>query len=46
MKIIQRDFLPADLLPLLQENNIDGCVRYRQTKAKMKQIFITVGTTK
>jgi L-fuconolactonase len=26
MKVIQRDFLPADLYPLLVNNGIDGCV--------------------
>ena len=26
MKIIQKDFMPEDLLPILQQNNIDGCV--------------------
>lgn len=26
MKVIQRDFFPGDLLPLLKENQIDGCV--------------------
>ncbi|MBU2998019.1 amidohydrolase family protein [Cellulophaga baltica] len=26
MAVIRRDFLPRDLKPILQENNIDGCV--------------------
>ncbi len=26
MIVIQRDFMPEDLYPLLQQNNIDGCV--------------------
>lgn len=26
MKVIQRNFLPGDLLPILQENQMDGCV--------------------
>lgn len=26
MKVIQRDFLPADLQPILQENGVDGCI--------------------
>jgi L-fuconolactonase len=26
MAVIQRDFLPADLAPVLEENGIDGCV--------------------
>lgn len=26
MKVIQRDFLPADLEPILQKNGFDGCV--------------------
>lgn len=26
MAVIQKDFMPADLLPVLEENGIDGCV--------------------
>jgi len=26
MAVIQKDFLPSDLQPILQQNNIDGCV--------------------
>jgi len=26
MSVIRKDFLPADLQPILQENNIDGCI--------------------
>ena len=26
MRVIQRDFLPADLAPILQKHQFDGCV--------------------
>ena len=26
MKVIRKDFLPADLAPILKENNIEGCI--------------------
>ena len=26
MKVIRKDFLPADLAPILKENNVDGCI--------------------
>jgi len=40
MKIIQRDFLPADLLPLLQENNIDGCVAVQADQSEDETNFL------
>ena len=40
MKIIQRDFLPADLLPLLQENNIDGCVAVQADQSEAETNFL------
>jgi L-fuconolactonase len=35
MRVIQRDFLPTDLQPILQENGIEGCVAVQvdQTEA-------------
>lgn len=26
MKVIRKDFLPADLAPILKDNNVDGCI--------------------
>jgi len=40
MKIIQRDFLPADLLPMLQENNIDGCVAVHADQSEDETNFL------
>jgi L-fuconolactonase len=40
MKIIQRDFLPADLVPLLQENNIEGCVAVQADQSDDETDFL------
>lgn len=40
MKVIQRDFLPADLLPLLQQNNVDGCVAVQADQSEMETNFL------
>lgn len=40
MKVIQRDFLPADLLPLLQENNIDGCIAVQADQSEEETHFL------
>lgn len=40
MKVIQRDFLPADLLPLLQENHIDGCVAVQADQSEEETLFL------
>lgn len=40
MKVIQRDFLPADLLPLLQQNNVDGCVAVQADQSEAETIFL------
>lgn len=39
MKVIQRDFLPADLLPLLQANNLDGCVVVQSDQTEAENSF-------
>ncbi len=41
MKAIRKDFLPADLAPILKENNVDGCIAVQadQTEAET-QILI------
>lgn len=40
MKIIQRDFLPKDLLPVLQENKTDGCVAVQADQSEGETIFL------
>lgn len=40
MKVIQRDFLPVDLLPLLQENHIDGCIAVQADQSEYETHFL------
>jgi L-fuconolactonase len=40
MKILQRDFMPQDLLPLLQENNIDGCIAIQADQSEAETDFL------
>ena len=40
MKILQRDFLPKDLYPLLQHNNIDGCVAVQASQSEEETEFL------
>jgi L-fuconolactonase len=40
MKVIQRDFLPYDLLPILQAHNIDGCVSVQADQTKEETDFL------
>lgn len=40
MKVIQRDFLPADLLPLLVKNNLDGCVSVQADQSEEETHFL------
>jgi L-fuconolactonase len=40
MKVIQRDFLPADLSPLLEKNNIDGCVAVQADQSEEETHFL------
>ncbi|HOZ84124.1 MAG TPA: amidohydrolase family protein [Niabella sp.] len=39
MKKIQRDFLPADLEPVLKANGIDGCVVVQSDQSEVENIF-------
>jgi L-fuconolactonase len=39
MKIIQRDFLPIDLLPVLQEHGFDGCVTVQSDQSEAENEF-------
>ena len=40
MKAIQRDFLPADLAPLLEKNKIDGCVAIQADQSEEETHFL------
>ena len=40
MKVIQRDFLPQDLAPLLVENNIDGCIAVQADQSEKETEFL------
>jgi L-fuconolactonase len=40
MSIIQRDFLPADLEPVLKQNGIDGCVAVQASQSDEETMFL------
>lgn len=40
MAVIQRDFLPADLEPVLQQNGIDGCVAVQADQSEIQNDFL------
>lgn len=40
MNVIQRDFLPLDLLPILQQNNIDGCISVQADQTEAETDFL------
>ena len=40
MKIIQKDFLPNDLKPLLEQNNIDGCIAVQADQSEAETLFL------
>jgi L-fuconolactonase len=40
MKVIQRNFLPVDLWPLLQLNNVDGCVAVQAEQSEDETDFL------
>lgn len=40
MKVIQRDFLPHDLAPILKENIIDGCVTVQADQTETETQFL------
>lgn len=39
MSVIQKDFLPADLLPVYKQNNIDGCVAVQVNQTEDENFF-------
>ena len=40
MALIQRDFLPADLEPVLAQNGIDGCVAIQASQSEAETLFL------
>ena len=40
MAVIQRDFLPADLEPVLKANGIDGCVAVQASQSEEETLFL------
>ena len=40
MLAIKRDFLPADLLPVLQQNGIDGCMSVQASQSAEETLFL------
>ncbi|GAA4415186.1 amidohydrolase family protein [Nibrella viscosa] len=40
MQAIRRDFLPADLEPVLQENGINGCVAVQASQSEEETLFL------
>jgi L-fuconolactonase len=40
MLVIRKDFLPGDLLPILQQNNIDGCVAVQADQSEKETDFL------
>ena len=41
MSVIQRDFLPHDLQPLLAENNFDGCITVQSDQSEEHNAFLS-----
>ncbi|MET0637865.1 MAG: amidohydrolase family protein [Chitinophagaceae bacterium] len=39
MHVIQRDFMPADLLPVLQENGVSSCITVQSNQSKAENEF-------
>jgi len=40
MSVIRNDFLPVDLLPILQKNNFDGCIAVQADQTEMETKFL------
>ncbi len=41
MKVIRQNFMPEELQPILQENNIDGCVSVQADQTEAETDFLT-----
>lgn len=40
MKVIRRDFLPSDLKPILEANNVDGCIAVQADQSENETEFL------
>ena len=40
MLVIKRDFLPADLLPVLKQNGVDGCIAVQASQTEQETNFL------
>lgn len=40
MKMLQQDFLPSDLYPLLRQNNVDGCIAVQADQSEDETRFL------
>ena len=40
MKVLQKDFLPSDLRPILQNNGVDGCVAVQADQSERETDFL------
>ncbi len=40
MHVIQKDFLPEDLLPVYKQNNIDGCIAVQVNQTEEENFFL------
>ena len=40
MQVIQRDFMPQDLTPLLEENKLDGCIAVQSDQSEADNAFL------
>ncbi|MCF6223319.1 MAG: amidohydrolase family protein [Flavobacteriaceae bacterium] len=40
MQVIQRDFLPKDLKPILERNGIDGCIAVQADPSEKETVFL------
>jgi L-fuconolactonase len=40
MSVIRNDFMPVDLLPILQKNNFDGCIAVQADQTEMETKFL------
>jgi L-fuconolactonase len=39
MTVLKKDYMPADLMPLLQQNNIEACIVVQSAQSKAENIF-------
>jgi len=46
MQVLKKDYLPADLLPVLQQNNIDACIAVQADQSETETRFLLDLATK